>query len=256
VLSRWILAEKEYDDPSQVSEHRGYPSYAELARAIAGEVHSQPALVKENQLAAAVRVDESAANAAVGRFIDRLKVYVQVHKAKLEEVNKGNHRYAGWAYDKDATYADLFENIPTTVLGRVGFVADYSLSARNALGTAAHFQMPGDLREGRDTAHNTNEKAPWVQSARKANAALSAGPSATTSNVLALAVTVGASQDEINGLAWGLFAIWNIMPMHRSGTHRFHEVMGIARTYKVPYEQFKYPDAPPDEAFQAQPSKL
>ncbi len=266
VLTQWIVADKSYSDPSKVSEHRGYPSYVELARALRGEVEAQPALAHEGKLAATVLIGDSAANAAVGRFIVRLKGHVekliQAHSEKVRldpskadevdtvaKVNKSSGRYAGWAYEPDQTYGTMFENIPATTLARVGFIADYSLSSRIALGTMAHFEMPDDMKKGRDTPHNTNENAPWVQGARQANVALSAGPSATTSNVMALAVTIGASQDELNGLAWGLFAIWNIMPMHKSGTHRFHEVMGVAKRYNVPYEQFQYPDAPPEADF-------
>jgi len=249
LLSKWILAQTSYQDRKQESENRGYPSYDELARALAGEVHSAPALAHEKQLAQGILLDESAANAAVGRFIERLKKYVQQHSA-AQALDGKRGRYAGWAYGATSTYGQLFANVPADVLGRVGFVADYSLSARSALGTAAHAQMPDDMKEARDNHHNVNENADWVVNARQANVALSAGPSATTTNVLALARTVAATQDEINGLAWGLFAIWHIMPRHVSGTHRFHEVMGIAQLYNVPYQQFKYPDAPSDADFQ------
>jgi hypothetical protein len=241
VLSHWVVAQAAYEDRQQVSENRGYPSYDALARAIAGEVQSGPALAKETKLAQEILMDEGAANAAVGRFIERLKKHVQQQSgAQALEGKRG--RYAGWAYGSKATYGQLFENVPSDVLGRVGFVADYSLSARGPLGTAAHAQMPDEMKEARDNHHNVNENAEWVVDARQANVALSAGPSATTTNVLALARTVAASQDEINGLAWGLFAIWNIMPRHVSGTHRFHEVMGIAQLYNVPYQKFKYPE--------------
>ena len=59
----------------------------------------------------------------------------------------------------------------------------------------------------------------------------------------------------LNILAWGLFAIWNIMPMHQSGTHRFHEVMAIAASYNVPYQLFEYPDQVPTADFQAKNDK-
>jgi hypothetical protein len=33
------------------------------------------------------------------------------------------------------------------------------------------------------------------------------------------------------------------MPMHQSGTHRFHEVMAVAAGFGVPYDRLQYPEA-------------
>jgi hypothetical protein len=61
--------------------------------------------------------------------------------------------------------------------------------------------MPQKANASRSTPHNPNEDAEWTQEARQQGVALSAGPSATTPNVLALATALQAPQHEINALA-------------------------------------------------------
>ena len=86
-----------------------------------------------------------------------------------------------------------------------------------------------------------------TQRARAKTLPLSQGPSATTAQVLALAIRIGAPMEEMEALAWGLFALWNGMPRHQSGTHRFHEVMVVAAQYGVPYKDLEYPEGPPQK---------
>jgi hypothetical protein len=63
--------------------------------------------------------------------------------------------------------------------------------------------------------------------------------------LLTLAESVGATAQQKEALAWGIFAFFNKgLKRHKSGTHRFHEVMVVAAGYGVPYEQWAYGDVP------------
>ena len=247
ILAGWIRAEPEYEDPGEVSEDRMYENYRTLARSLLGEARSEANLARETALAARV-TSEGEISERVGAFIERLGAVVRQREREsdsLRAIHARPGRYHGWAYPWGTPLGFLFDRIPDDLTGRVGFVVDYALEVRTALQTHTEFRFPSSLDEARETHHNVNEDSSWVQRARTARAPLSAGASARTAHVLGLAVLVQAPQSEINALAWGMFAMWNVMPRHRTGTHRFHEVMAVAKHYGVPYADFRYPSAPP-----------
>jgi hypothetical protein len=62
-----------------------------------------------------------------------------------------------------------------------------------------------------------------------------------------MAEWAGATAEEYEALAWGIFAFWNqCYPTSSTWVHRFHEVMDMAANWGVPFEAFAYPrSAPP-----------
>ena len=251
VLAAWISREAKSKNPEDISENRHYQNNDELIRALAGEVGSADNLKHEGKLADQTMTDEQI-NAGLATFVVRLRKFHEDHAKALESASGKTGRYRGWAYgDKNTTIAIGLGTIPTDLRSRSGFIADYALAMRKevAAETGTDWKATMDsgltpeLDAGRATHHNTDEVSPWVVEARQNNAALSAGPSATTAQVLTLAVAIGGTAEEKIALAWGLFAIWNTMPMHQSGTHRFHEVMAVAAGFGVPYNRLQYPEA-------------
>jgi len=251
VLTTWITHEAKSNNPEEISENRHYQNNEELIRALAGEVQSAANLKHEGKLAEQTMSDEQV-NAGLGTFVKRLQEFHATHEVALREAENKVGRYRGWAYgDKGTTIAVGLGTIPADLRSRSGFIADYALAMRREVAKATGLDwsttmsqgLTPELDAGRATPHNTDEASPWVVEARANNAALSAGPSATTAQVLTLAVAIGAPLEEKTALAWGLFAIWNTMPMHQSGTHRFHEVMAVAAGFGVPYDRFTYPEA-------------
>jgi len=94
------------------------------------------------------------------------------------------------------------------------------------------------------------ENSGFVMAARVQGMPLWAGPSFTTARMMHLAQLAGARADELEALAWGIFAFWNqCYPTSSTWIHRFHEVMDMAANWGVPYEPFSYPaGAPPQRA--------
>ena len=245
LLTEWITKEAAYEDPSQVSENRHYQSDEQLIRALAGDLGAKANLKKEGELADQT-LSEGIVNAFLESVLRKLAVFHQDNKQSLSKAKSRTGRYAGWSYEP-VTLAQALERDPGDLHGRISFIADYALAMRRDIEAATgvwDFRMSGELNGGRHTHHNTNEESPWIQGAREAQVPVSAGPSATTAQVLALSMTVGCGKEEREALAWALFCLWNIMPLHKSGTHRFHEVMAVAVAYDVSYERFQYSEPP------------
>jgi Domain of unknown function (DUF4157) len=245
LLARWITQQAKYDDVNEISENRHYPSDELLVRALAGDVRAAGNLAHEGELAAQT-LSEGEVNGMLAGVLHKISALQQAQSAGLGGAGERTGRYAGWAYEKTTLQLTL-ENPPADLRGRIAFIADYALMMRRDIKSATggwDFRMSAEHSEGRHTHHNTNEDAAWVKSAREASAPLSAGPSATTAQVLALGVSVGASGTELEALAWALFTLWNMMPLHQSGTHRFHEVMDVAAQYGVSYTRFQYSTPP------------
>lgn len=240
LLTDWITKEAKYADQDQVSENRHYQSDEHLIRALVGDLGAADNLQKEGMLAAET-LNESGVNGLLETFLVKLAGLHETHKKTLSVADERTGRYSGWKYE--GTLGAVLKNLPADLYGRITFIADYALMMRKDIKSATRmwdFRMGDELNAGRHTHHNTNEESGWVEEARENQAPVSAGPSATTAQVLALALVAGGSKEELEGLAWALFCVWNIMPMHQSGTHRFHEVMAVAMQYGVTYEKFQY----------------
>jgi Domain of unknown function (DUF4157) len=230
LLTEWITKEAAYEDPSQISENRHYQSDEQLIRALVGDLGAKANLKKEGELADQT-LTEGIVNALLESVLQKLAAFHNENKASLSKAKSRTGRYAGWTYEP-ITLAQALEKDPGDLHGRISFIADYALAMRRDIEAATgvwDFRMSGELNGGRHTHHNTNEDSPWIQGAREAQV---------------LSVTVGCSKEEREALAWALFCLWNIMPLHKSGTHRFHEVMAVAVAYDVSYERFQYSEPP------------
>ena len=253
VLVGWIAAAPKSSNPLATSEDREYERREHLARALAGEVRSSDNLTRETGLAQGVIATESI-NGHVGAFLTRLAAWNAQHESKRGAANNTKARYA-YYYTSFFTMATKGMNSIGTALasppgdlnGRITLAADYAVSLRKVGGADEKWEgdMPADLDAARKTHWNPNESADWTKEARGNDAPLSAGPSATTAQLLALATKVGATKDEKIALAWGIFAFFNQgLNLHQSGTHRFHEVMAVAAGYGVPYTPWQYGEIP------------
>ncbi len=255
ILDRWIHASAgSSTSRTTVSENRSYGNWQELADALAGEVLSAANLATENALTATVHTSANIAPRVLA-FMQRLQLWHQAQAANMQAaaINaRGRYRiYYGasgfaFTFGYGTTLHDgLIANLPGTIYGRVTLAADYALFARAYIApwvlrlTAAH-------TAARSTHWNPNEGAQWTQTARINNVPLSAGPSATTAQILTLGQTIGATANEMEAMAWGIFAFFNNgLDLNLSGTHRFHEVMNVAVRYGVPYAGWAYPAAAP-----------
>ncbi len=86
----------------------------------------------------------------------------------------------------------------------------------------------GDTRNNGHTVREDNE---WVKSARALGVPLMAGPSGTTSRILALGQSAGIGGTDLYKVGWVGFAFYNGMWRGQSGTHRLHEVMAATKLY-------------------------
>jgi hypothetical protein len=248
-LSNWISASPKSSNPLATSENREYQRWEYLARALAGEVKSADNLSKETGLAQLTIATDSI-NAHVGAFITRLQAWHAGHENMHQPADQTKARYAYyytsfWAMATKGmnTIGTALASPPSDLDGRITLAADYAVSMRRTGGWDAKMEAKQDA--ARKTHWNTDESAEWTKSARKRDIPLSAGPSATTGQLLTLATTIGASTEEKTALAWGIFAFFNqSLMLHESGTHRFHEVMAVAAGYGVPYKKWKYGEVP------------
>lgn len=247
LLQQWIENAPKYpmEQTDQVSSNRTYRSDEELIRGLAGDVRAAGNLAREGELARQT-IDEGHVNSVLGTVLAKIQAFQEANDERLPSSAKKG-RYGGWAYPggkmKEAVQAD-----PGDLRGRIAMIADYALAVKSDVPKKDwKFMMTAEHGEARASHWNTNESAPWVEEAREHAMPLSAGPSATTAQVLALATLVGCSVDEKTALAWALFALWNDMPLNLAGTHRFHEVMDVAVLHGVPYEKFTYAEPPKAE---------
>jgi hypothetical protein len=272
ILKSWISAPTESVNPFRTSEARSYPNDAELIQALVGEVQSEAQLVTEGTLAQGT-MDNAVILQRLGNFIVRLRTWqVTVDARVATAANAARGRYnsfyggIGALLGGGSTIGQALAAPPGDLNGRIALISDYALGLRhtitnhaggwsadvfgnNAVGGAGNVAggVGAGLNAARRTHWNTNEGAGWTQQARANNAPLSAGPSATTGQILTLANKVDATDNEKEALAWAIFAFFNkSLKRHKSGTHRFHEVMSVAVNYGVPYVAWAYPANEPD----------
>jgi len=98
--------------------------------------------------------------------------------------------------------------------------------------------------------YTLKEHSGFVMAARVQGIPLWAGPSLTTGRMMRMAEWAGASPQELEAVAWGIFAFWNqCYPTSSTWVHRFHEVMDMAVNWGVPFTPFTYPkNIPPNTA--------
>ena len=94
-----------------------------------------------------------------------------------------------------------------------------------------------------------------IMSYRKSNMPTGFGPSFTTGRTLQFCNRLCSKNNAhlhkahwLNACAWGLFAFWNIYYEFKfSRSHRFQEVMDMARNYGVPWTPYSYPASCPND---------
>jgi hypothetical protein len=118
--------------------------------------------------------------------------------------------------------------------------------SRRTIGGTRDFRYKAE--DPQTEAHYTLiESSGFVMAARVQGMPIWAGPSFTTARMMKMAEWAGATAEEYEALAWGIFAFWNqCYPTSSTWVHRFHEVMDMAANWGVPFEAFAYPrSAPP-----------
>ncbi|HEY0404806.1 MAG TPA: DUF4157 domain-containing protein [Pyrinomonadaceae bacterium] len=258
-LKTWITASAESGNPFATTEDREYGNDDELIRALVGEVQSEENLVTETDLAQ-LTISSSYIDEQAGAFIARLSAWhtdrADAIKTKADKTKgRYNYYYSSWislAWSGGNTLGQALASPPSDTQGRITLIADYALKMHTVIRNDPdiggwNVNIPGNLSAARNTHWNPNEGAAWTQQARQNRAPLSAGPSATTAQILTLADKIGAPASEKRALAWAIFAFFNQgLARHQSGTHRFHEVMAIAANYGVPYNEWAYPESTPE----------
>jgi hypothetical protein len=244
LLQQWIENLPRYgvEETDKVSSNRAYASDEELIRGLVGDLRAAGNLAREGELARQT-IDEGHVNSVLGTILARLQEFQNVNSERLPSSQRAG-RYGGWTYPK-GKMQDAVGKDPGDLRGRISIIADYALAVKGDVPKQQwNFMMGAEHGEARGGHWNTNESAPWVEEARQHDMPLSAGPSATTAQVLALSDLLQCSVDEKTALAWALFALWSDMPLNLAGTHRFHEVMDVAVLHGVPYEKFQYGEPP------------
>jgi hypothetical protein len=89
------------------------------------------------------------------------------------------------------------------------------------------------------------EDHPAIAYARQHSLPMWSGQSATTSNMLAMALSLcDASIAELHAVALSIFAFWRLDYDHKElSPHTLHEVMDVANNYSVPYNPAHGPDS-------------
>ena len=144
----------------------------------------------------------------------------------LDELASPTEGYKlNFAYFRNVAY-----KLPGLKIGIVDVPGTVSKRRRAPIGA--------DFRHG---VYNVKESHHWVAYARRRNLPLSAGPSNTMVAMYRAAEIVGASDDEMNALAWSGFIFYTLdFFSSRSATHTLHEIMDIGREFGVTYSPHNY----------------
>ena len=110
---------------------------------------------------------------------------------------------------------------------------------RQKIGGTAQFRRKDPKRKLRGIA--TIESRGSIQTARKYNMPVSAGPSFTTARMLTMCEKSGCNVQQLESVALGLFAFWNdVYNKSATSVHRYHFVMDMAKNFGVEYTPGKY----------------
>ncbi len=182
-------------------------------------------------------------------------VYKPLYKDKsttIEAVMQAPENYC--FSDKIVTLHDLTKYLKVSVpsektMGTYYKVDDsgHKTYGRRLLKGSADFRY-SDKNPDKSYVHYTlKENSGFILAARVHGTPIWAGPSFTTARLLFAAQNkAGASQLEIDALAWGIFAFWNqCYPSSSTWVHRFHATLDMAVNFGVYYEPFQYPKSIP-----------
>jgi hypothetical protein len=289
VLTTWIRSSRRLIKRFFSGSHEhtvAYNSWEELARALLGEVLSQPNLEKETKLAKLTKDSAYVFNTLVAylKFVNET-VHKDGYKAELKvlfpTVGWFRGKYSHWlpisgvkkclTEPEKMTFTQLVAGIHDLAEG-LGEVGDhygevpnikcvstvlvpteqgYSKVKTHLLDNRQNLRFREGYLGSRDCT--LKEKNDIVVAARDHNMPLEFGPSFTTGRTLQACFELCRSQGKdakafMTCIAWGLFAFWNQdYEKKYSRGHRWHEVMDMALNYGVDYEPYSYPALPPTQ---------
>lgn len=246
ILEKWVSAPGKTSDITKTSEDRKYETMEDVARALIGEVKSQTKKQAQSEVAKAILENEQ-----TKRILNKLMMRIKAAYNIPEDSKEGRYSFH---YDPSLG-GKLFKGL-NMVLGThkklplkdhvlawnenigieatISLLMDIALVVRSQTYTKINEAereiaiMSQEQEDGRKTHWNPEESAEWTKKARESGEPLSAGPSATTGQLLLMARAVGASADEMLAAATSAFAFWNQKAYrHQSGIHTMHEVISI-----------------------------
>jgi hypothetical protein len=259
-----------------------FDNHTDMVRALFGEFLGRMAIEDENALGAAT-VQSRYVRAHLGALLERLRdklmdpltpatlkplldeksdfsklEYQPLYKKKTAHIAKVlKDPDAYYFQDHVVTLHDICSYMKKNAGKVVEVPEDKSVGTYfriNDLGEAEYTRRPirgtADFRHKGDGKENLNytlkENSGFVMAARVQGMPIWAGPSFTTGRLMKMAEWAGARPEELEALAWGIFAFWNqCYPTSSTWVHRFHEVMDMAANWGVPFEPFAYPRGVP-----------
>ncbi len=254
-----------------------FQDYTNMARAVMGEFLSECQLEEhEDPLARQVVTSYN-----VNQLLCNLLIKYQSKKSSLFPPSSG---FSQFCNSDKAVYKPLYKNKKTTIEDVMASPSDYCFSdiivTLHDLTKFLKVSVPSELTMGTyykvdSTGHKTYERrllkgssdfrysdkkpdksyvhytlkenSGFIIAARIHGTPIWAGPSFTTARLLyAAQEKAGATQKEIDALAWGIFAFWNqCYPVSSTWIHRFHATLDMAVNFGVNYEPFNYPKSIP-----------
>jgi hypothetical protein len=255
----------------QVPLDKTFAEPEQMAMAVLGEVMAKANLEKETKLAAETyssKYIDQKLNELMPRLITQFENKTKTSiEAKLGNWHMG--KYWPWYFaSMTGGFARVFRGPSSYSLSaKVAAIHDltdfYFSFHQEVVSVPANKQKASDVQGAkvdlispttkalnfRDKTGTLNEHHEAIFAARVYNKPVQLGPSFTTGRFMEMASQAGATPQEIEALAWGLFAFWNqSYTTSKSGIHRFHFVMDMASNYGVDYDiRDDVPDAPPTE---------
>ncbi len=281
-LHAWITARTGRENAKaevqhDVTQERIYNDSEELARAVYGEALAQENVKTERKLSLAVRDASGTFEATLNDLLKRVAAFVneQPDAGEIWATMEGlgsrykkfypNGKYQLYMEKPEEVQADMArdescEDPASAAFGvKVLMMDEFFMQQVIRLFKAGRtggkeFPQLDDAHFGqgqsRYQGYTLKEKETWVKEARAKGMPLWAGPSGTTNKVLSVAKLVLPDDDAGNRayyqrIAWVCFSFFNQMWTGQSATHRFHEVMDVAKKhFGVPYNRFEYPESP------------
>ena len=255
---------------SQIYLHRKFPHLTDMAVYILAQIHAQPVLLAENQLAKqAINNDyiSGQLNSLIPKLVQRFEHHTHSTIAReFKTFHKG--RYWPWyigrfrgafqyperysiatkiaAIHDLSDYYHYTKNNNSFPYQHITHVPEEKAVASNKEGEKESFLNARD-NDGIGPQIKLREIYPIMRAARIHNKPVQGGPSLTTGRLMQMSRDANATVEELEAVAWAIFAFWNqSYTTSASGIHHFHFVMDMASNYGVDYDiRRPLPDRPP-----------
>ncbi|HEX7288863.1 MAG TPA: DUF4157 domain-containing protein [Candidatus Angelobacter sp.] len=246
-LDQWVQPPQH---GSRKAQFRYYDSYYELALAVVGQVESTDNRTREKQLAI-MTVESKYINAQLKGVCTRLLGKIIKSEPLVKNMLQGPHGVYGKHFGLDPTLDLLAEAAMNDKVSVPSFIrmiiAIHDVTDRRLV--QEQLETKGFENEAR-TNTARKELSKDTRAARENKMPVEAGLSHTTNRMMALAKWAGAGTNELEAVAWGIFAFWKLFyDKTITGKHTFDEVMAVANMYGVPYTRYHYPSGPPPNAW-------